>query len=128
VGPFIDAHTRSKVIFVTGDCSVGTQNESILRTLVGDDWKVQCGVDQPVLAPGCSPGYDHATYWQQALEEERLGKANEQENKDQEKNQENKNQEQREQSQQTKQEQKSESSSNIQTTPNDQPKQNVSPS
>jgi hypothetical protein len=34
-----------------------------MKSLVGDDWKVLVGVEQPIANKGCSPGYHHETYW-----------------------------------------------------------------
>jgi hypothetical protein len=66
VKPFIDPKTVSKMIFITGDVSDGSENDKYLRDLVGDDWKVLTGAEQPVLQktkPTSSPGYLHAKAW-----------------------------------------------------------------
>ena len=70
---FIDAKTVSKAVFVTGNASVvaeGSADDSMLKQLIGDDWKVLCGVEQPQAAPDVSIGYDHPTYWSAVVEEE----------------------------------------------------------
>ena len=67
---FIDAKTVSKAVFVTGNASVvaeGSANDSMLKQLISDDWKVLCVDNQ--TSPDVSIGYDHATYWSSAVKE-----------------------------------------------------------
>jgi hypothetical protein len=60
---FIDPKTVSKLIFIAGDVSDGSENDSKLREVIGDDWKVLTGADQPVLSTGCSPGFDFEKFY-----------------------------------------------------------------
>ena len=55
----VDARTLKKVVFIYGDVSDGSDNDRIMRKIIGDDWKELTGATMPVLKPGCSPGYDH---------------------------------------------------------------------
>ena len=65
---FIDPKTVSKVIFINGDVSEGSENDLKLKTIIGDNWKYLTGACQPVLAAGCSPGYNHEIYWPSVVE------------------------------------------------------------
>jgi hypothetical protein len=65
---FIDPKTVSKVIFINGDVSEGSENDLKLKTIIGDNWKILSGACQPVVASGCSPGYNHDGYWPSAVE------------------------------------------------------------
>ena len=61
--PFIDPKTVSKLVFILGDTSENSANDELMRVIIGDDWKRLTGADQPVVLPGCSPGYDHDIFW-----------------------------------------------------------------
>jgi hypothetical protein len=37
---FIDPKTVSKMVFITGDVSDGSENDLKLKELIGSDWKV----------------------------------------------------------------------------------------
>jgi hypothetical protein len=63
----IDQRTANKVIIIVGDYSDGSDNDKLLRSLIGDDWKALTGVGQRTL-PKCSPGYDHSQYWPFAMQ------------------------------------------------------------
>jgi len=65
---FIDPRTRAKLIFVTGDCSNGSDNDIYMRRVIGDDWRDKCCVDKPLVRKGCSPGYDHDIAWPAFME------------------------------------------------------------
>lgn len=67
VKPLLDPVTRDKVVMISGDTSEGSANDLLLREIVGPAWRELCGAEQPVLAPGASPGYDHAVRWAEAL-------------------------------------------------------------
>ena len=43
---------------------------ALILDIIGPDWRTLCGAEQPVLATGASPGYDHAARWADALAEE----------------------------------------------------------
>jgi hypothetical protein len=60
---FIDPKTVSKLVFILGDVSDGSDNDVKMKDLVGDDWRVLTGAGQPVLRAGCSPGFDFSEYW-----------------------------------------------------------------
>jgi len=59
----IDEKTVKKLVFVSGDVSEGSENDLRMRALIGDNWKMLTGADQPVLKSGSSPGFDHGVYW-----------------------------------------------------------------
>ena len=40
----MDARMVSKVVFIKGDDSPGTENDRLMRGIVGDDWKRRCDV------------------------------------------------------------------------------------
>jgi hypothetical protein len=63
VKSFIDPKTVSKVHFLVGDDADGTENDTTMRTVVGDHWRTLTGAGQPVLVPGNSPGFDIGKYW-----------------------------------------------------------------
>lgn len=65
---FIDPKTANKLIFITGDVSDGSENDLLMKNIIGDNWKLLTGADQPVYAPGCSPGYRHDQYWPSVME------------------------------------------------------------
>jgi hypothetical protein len=60
---FLDPRTVSKVVFITGDVSDGSKNDQQLRSIIGDDWKVLTGAEQPQTSSKISPGYKHDDYW-----------------------------------------------------------------
>lgn len=60
---FIDPKTVSKVHFLVGDDSEGTENDAKMRAIIGDNWRELTGAGQPVISPGCSPGFDFSVYW-----------------------------------------------------------------
>lgn len=64
---FIDPKTVSKVIFLVGDDAEGTANDTTMRTIIGDNWRTLTGAGQPVLVPGCSPGFDFQVYWKDIM-------------------------------------------------------------
>ena len=96
---FIDAKTRSKLVLLHGDYDHATRDvaagggvDAAMRGLVGDDWRRLCGVGTVPPAwsaadsgrcwgnggavpkgwrtpPYFSPGYEHASYWAEAVEE-----------------------------------------------------------
>ena len=49
--------------FLVGDDADGTENDTTMRTVVGDHWRTLTGAGQPVLVPGNSPGFDIGKYW-----------------------------------------------------------------
>ena len=65
-----DPKTVSKIVMVTGDDSDGSKNDQLMMELVGADWKRKVGVGQPVLSPGCTPGYNFDEYWAKIMAEE----------------------------------------------------------
>lgn len=60
---FLDPKTVNKIVFIYGDVSEDSANDRLLKQVIGDDWKVLTGAEQPVLAKNTSPGYDHAKFW-----------------------------------------------------------------
>jgi hypothetical protein len=65
---FIDPKTVSKILFINGDVSDGSENDLKLREIIGDDWKIKTGAEQPVYSRGCSPGYKHDVHWPIVME------------------------------------------------------------
>mmetsp|Transcript_15037 Transcript_15037/g.25074 ORF Transcript_15037/g.25074 Transcript_15037/m.25074 type:complete len:303 (+) Transcript_15037:243-1151(+) len=64
---FLDPKTTSKIVFISGDVSDGSKNDLELKSIIGDNWKILTGAEQPVVVPGCSPGYDHSKHWPSVL-------------------------------------------------------------
>jgi hypothetical protein len=64
----MDPKTVAKVHIITGDVSDGSPNDLKLRSIIGDNWKVMCGAEQPVLEPKCTPGFRHSQYWPMAMD------------------------------------------------------------
>jgi len=63
IAPFIDERTMEKIVVIIGDVSTDSKNDLKMRRLVGSNWKVLCGAEQPVLKLNSSPGYNHEEYW-----------------------------------------------------------------
>ena len=59
----IDPITRGKLVMIRGDYSEGTDNDKLMKSLIGGKWKEIVGVDQPKFGDTCSPGYNHEVYW-----------------------------------------------------------------
>lgn len=55
------------MIFIRGDVSEGSENDLLLKSIIGPDWKILTGADQPIYSPGASPGYKHEQYWPDML-------------------------------------------------------------
>lgn len=60
---FLDPKTVNKIVFIYGDVSEDSSNDKLLKQVIGDDWKVLTGAEQPVSAPNTSPGYNHEKFW-----------------------------------------------------------------
>jgi hypothetical protein len=60
---FMDPKTVSKILFVRGDVSDGSANDIHLKSILGDEWKLLTGAEQPIYAPKSSPGYRHEEVW-----------------------------------------------------------------
>eukprot|EP01034_Spumella_vulgaris_P023948 gene23948-30232_t len=65
---FLDPKTASKMVFIIGDVSEGSENDLLLKSIVGDDWKALVGVEQPIAIKGNSPGYHHEKHWPTVIE------------------------------------------------------------
>jgi len=65
---FLDIKTSSKLLFLYGDDSDGSDNDTLMKHVVGDEWKTLTGAGQPVLVNHSSPGYDHSIFWPRLLE------------------------------------------------------------
>jgi len=72
VSPFIDAVTKSKLIFIKGDTSKGTENDKKLTEIIGENWRELCGVGIPVIKPKCVPGYDPEKVLGEARQEQKV--------------------------------------------------------
>ena len=48
---------------MVGDDADGTENDTTMRTVIGDNWRTLTGAGQPVVVPGSSPGFDLVAYW-----------------------------------------------------------------
>tara|TARA_A100001015_G_C14993544_1_gene715120 strand:- start:1509 stop:1892 length:384 start_codon:yes stop_codon:yes gene_type:complete len=72
VKPLIDPKTVSKIRFINGDVSDGSNNDTLLRDIIGDNWKEITGATSQVIKKGASPGYDHCAYWPRLMERIRL--------------------------------------------------------
>lgn len=59
----IDKRTRNKIIFLIGDMSDDSPNDIKMKQILGNDWKILTGANQPVVSKGCSPGYNFDKYW-----------------------------------------------------------------
>ena len=49
--------------FISGDTSAGTDNDCMLRSILGENWRELTGQDKPVVEEGGSRGYSHAAAW-----------------------------------------------------------------
>ena len=56
---------------VRGTYEEGSKNDEMMKLLIGPDWRAITGVGGEKATPKSSPGYDHASYWPAACEEER---------------------------------------------------------
>jgi hypothetical protein len=43
------------------------EDDVMLKEIIGDNWKVLCGAEQPVVKKGNSPGYDHSVHWPMSM-------------------------------------------------------------
>mmetsp|Transcript_15639 Transcript_15639/g.26066 ORF Transcript_15639/g.26066 Transcript_15639/m.26066 type:complete len:281 (-) Transcript_15639:801-1643(-) len=68
---FLDARTLSKLVFINGDVSPGSENDTTLNTIIGDNWRELTGVGS-VSEPNISPGYKHEEYWSSLMEKVKL--------------------------------------------------------
>jgi hypothetical protein len=68
VKSFIDPKTVSKVMFITGDVSIGSENDLKIKEIIGDNWRELCGAEQPTLKKGNTPGYDHDQHWPMTMQ------------------------------------------------------------
>ena len=59
----IDPVTRGKLCMIRGDYSENSENDKLMKFLIGNNWKEITGVDQPKVNPESSPGYNHELYW-----------------------------------------------------------------
>lgn len=81
ISRFIDPKTASKVYLLSGDISTGSENDMLMKKLIGNDWRIMTGAGGPILATpyspkakkriDASPGFDIATYWPAVLHKER---------------------------------------------------------
>ena len=60
---FLDPKTANKMVFVIGDVSEGSENDLLMKRLIGDNWKTLTGAEQEVVRRGNSPGYNHEKFW-----------------------------------------------------------------
>jgi hypothetical protein len=60
---FLDPKTMKKIVFIYGDVSENSENDILLKNIIGDDWKTLTGAEQPVFKPKTSPGFNHEVYW-----------------------------------------------------------------
>ena len=60
---FIDPKTVRKVVFIIGDDSEGSENDILMKNLVGNHWKSLTGAGQSLYQPKSSPGYNHNVFW-----------------------------------------------------------------
>lgn len=59
----IDKRTLQKVKFIQGDVSEGSENDKLLSSIIGSNWKALTNATSKVMSPGCSPGFVHEEYW-----------------------------------------------------------------
>lgn len=60
---FLDPKTANKMVFVIGDVSDGSENDLLMKRIIGNNWKVLTGAEQEVVKCGNSPGYHHEKFW-----------------------------------------------------------------
>lgn len=70
IRPFIDPKTMAKVVLINGDTSPGSPNDQKLVAIIGPDWREKTGAEGTRETPKSSPGYIHAKYWKEALDED----------------------------------------------------------
>lgn len=68
VRSFLDQKTVNKLVFISGDISEGSKNDLLMKEVLGNDWKLLSGVEQPVFVKNGSPGYEHKRYWPTVIE------------------------------------------------------------
>eukprot|EP00292_Cryptomonas_paramecium_P011547 CAMPEP_0113717492 /NCGR_PEP_ID=MMETSP0038_2-20120614/34566_1 /TAXON_ID=2898 /ORGANISM="Cryptomonas paramecium" /LENGTH=311 /DNA_ID=CAMNT_0000645313 /DNA_START=83 /DNA_END=1015 /DNA_ORIENTATION=+ /assembly_acc=CAM_ASM_000170 len=73
----LDPRTVAKLVFIKGDVSDGSENDMRMRELLGPDWKVLTGAEQPVYQPRSSPGYRHDVHWPATMQKLREMRARE---------------------------------------------------
>jgi hypothetical protein len=60
--PLMDPKTVAKVKFIRGDVKEGSDNDKMLREIIGPQWKQLCDVPKD--------DYDHKSFWPQVLADE----------------------------------------------------------
>ena len=84
VKPFLDPKTLSKIKFIKGDTSPGSENDRIMTQVVGPDWRIKCQLTELLPEMELSPGeksnsnkkkgelykYDHSTFWSRVIKEQ----------------------------------------------------------
>jgi hypothetical protein len=60
---FLDPKTANKMVFIVGDVSDGSENDLLMKRIIGNNWKTLTGAEQEVVKPGNSPGYHHEKFW-----------------------------------------------------------------
>jgi hypothetical protein len=64
---FLDPITVAKIIFITGDVIENGENDLLMKHVIGDDWKIKTGVEQPTFKRGSTPGFHFESYWANLL-------------------------------------------------------------
>lgn len=83
---WLDQKTVSKMVFIVGDVSAGSDNDKKMIELIGAEWRTITGAEQPELKTDpsslgpdseiacskagqkCSPGYSHVQYWKTVID------------------------------------------------------------
>jgi len=66
----LDPATAARITFISGDTSVGSDNDRALTSILGDNWRELTQQDAPVWEDGGSRGYKHEAAWARAMQEE----------------------------------------------------------
>lgn len=80
VSQLVDAKTRGKVYCLSGSIDDGSENDKLMRRVLGDDWKLLTGAGSSVVAQGfskkhkklidASVGFDIDAYWPTVMHRE----------------------------------------------------------
>ncbi len=60
--PLMDSKTVAKVKFIRGDVSEGSENDKILKEIVGEEWRKMCD--------NTKDAYKHGEFWPSVLQDE----------------------------------------------------------
>jgi hypothetical protein len=69
LSPFVDTVTKSKLLFLSGDDTLGGDIDKQMTEVIGTNWRIQCGV--PIPPNKTDVKYDHTAMWSLVVQQEK---------------------------------------------------------